>query len=45
MRMRWGQFYLDQEFGHNRGGMPIAVYTLDPIPPEAISLASTAAAA
>lgn len=33
------KFYVDQEFGHRKDGTPVAVYTLDPIPPEAVSVA------
>lgn len=31
------KFYVDQEFGFRKDGMPVAVYTLDPVPAEAIS--------
>lgn len=31
------KFYVDQEFGHRKDGMPMAIYTMDAIPPEAIS--------
>ena len=33
------KFYVDQEFGHMKDGTPMAVYTLDPIPPSAVSVA------
>ncbi len=33
------KFYVDQEFGHRGDGVPMAVYTQDPIPSSAISLA------
>lgn len=32
------KFYVDQEFGHRPDGTPVAVYTLEPIDPEAISI-------
>lgn len=35
---RGTKFYVDQEFGYNKNGNPIAVYTLDPIPAAAIKL-------
>lgn len=31
------KFYVDQEFGHRLDGTPTAIYTMDPIPPTAIS--------
>lgn len=33
------KFYVDQEFGMRKDGTPVAVYTLDPIPPSAVSVA------
>ena len=31
------KFYVDQEFGHKRDGVPMAIYTMDAIPPSAIN--------
>lgn len=33
------KFYVDQEFGHRPDGTPTAVYTLDPIPASAVTVA------
>lgn len=38
------KFYVDQEFGYRKDGMPIAVYTMDAIPPSAIEIVEPVAA-
>ena len=39
-KLKGMKFYVDQEFGHRKDGVPVAVYTLDQIPPEVIDLVS-----
>lgn len=34
------RFFVDQEFGFRKDGMPAAVFTLDPVPASAVSIAS-----